>query len=156
MDTSVSRARVLSAPWSEVPSLAGGEFVGSWFTASPERNEAFDEVTYVLDNKHVLDGGHFPEGLMEGFYLLALLDHLVNEVVYVEDPKWSGWNYGLDRVRFVSPLTTGDRFRVRGTLREVTPRRDGHLVLLDCAYEVEGRDKPAMVAEWRVLWTLEN
>ncbi|WP_055523935.1 hypothetical protein [Streptomyces graminilatus] len=156
MDTPESETRELAASWAEVPSLAGREFVGGWFSASPERNDAFDEVTYVNDNKHVLDAGHFPEGLMEGFYALALLDHLVNEVVYVDDPKWSGWNYGLDRVRFVTPLTVADRFRVRGTLREVTPRQDGYLVLLDCAYEVEGRDKPAMVAEWRVLWTLEN
>jgi hypothetical protein len=30
------------------------------------------------------------------------------------------------------------------------------LVVLDCHYEIADRDKPAMVAVWRVLWTLEN
>lgn len=146
----------IAVPWDEVPSIAGREFTGGWFTVSPERNAAFDEVTYVLDNAHELDGGNFPEGLMEGFYVLALLDHLVNEVVHVADPRWSGWNYGLDRVRFVSPLTVTDRFRVRGTVQEVTARKDGYLVSLYCAYEVEGRSRPAMVADWRVLWTLEE
>ncbi|MFF5085009.1 hypothetical protein ACFY36_48895 [Actinoplanes sp. NPDC000266] len=145
-----------SATWAEVPGLAGRTFRGSWFSASPERNGAFDEVTYVHDNVHQLDGGHFPDGLMEGFYVLSLLDHLVNEVVYVDDPRWSGWNYGLDRVRFVSPLTVADRFRVHGTIREITARGENYLVLLDCAFEVEGRNKPAMVAAWRVLWTREK
>jgi len=145
-----------SAPWSRVDELAGRDFVGSWFSASPQRNSEFDVVTYVEDNAHPLHGGNFPDGLMEGFYQVALLDHLVNEVVYVEDARWSGWNYGLDRVRFTSPLSTSDRFRVRGIVREISARGRDYLVVLDCTYEVEGRDKPAMVATWRVLWTLEN
>ncbi|MFG2965878.1 hypothetical protein ACGFZS_21595 [Streptomyces sp. NPDC048288] len=156
MTARTSDTKIVSVPWDDVPSIVGNDFLGSWFSASTERNTAFDEVTYVLDNAHELDGGNFPEGLMEGFYVLALLDHLVNEVVHVDDPGWSGWNYGLDRVRFVSPLTVNDRFRVRGTVREVTPRNGGYLVFLECDYEVEGRERPAMVAEWRVLWTLET
>ncbi|MFG2044943.1 hypothetical protein [Dactylosporangium sp. NPDC048998] len=156
MSTADEEIQVVAAAWENVPALQGREFVGHWFSASPERNEAFDEVTYVLDNVHQLHGGNFPDGLMEGFYVLALLDHLTNAVVYVDDERWSGWNYGLDRVRFVSPLTVRDRFRVRGIVREVEVRRDGYLVLLDCTYEVEGRTKPAMVAQWRVLWTLED
>lgn len=156
MTTSEGRLLVVSAPWAGVPGLAGKPFVGSWFSVSPQRNSAFDDVTYINDNPHPLHGGNFPDGLLEGFYQVALLDHLVNEVLYVEDPRWSGWNYGLDRVRFVSPLSTTDRFRVRGTVREVSGRGDGYVVTSDCTYDVEGRDKPSMVATWRVLWTLED
>ncbi|MEU9345279.1 hypothetical protein AB0D74_29165 [Streptomyces sp. NPDC048278] len=156
MTAPTSDVQMVSVSWGDAPSIVGREFIGSWFSASAERNSAFDEVTYVVDNEHALDGGNFPAGLMEGFYVLALLDHLVNEVVHIDDPRWSGWNYGLDRVRFVSPLTVDDRFRVRGTVREVTPRKGGYLVCLECSYEVEGRARPAMVAEWRVLWTLET
>lgn len=145
-----------SAAWDGVLSLAGREFVGEWFRASSERNDAFDVVAYVSDNTHQLQGGNFPHGLMEGFYLLALLDHLTNKVVFVDDERWSGWNYGLDRVRFVQPLTINDTFRVRGTVSEVVLRGDDYVVLLDCEYEVRGRRKPAMVAAWRVLWTLEG
>lgn len=145
-----------SASWDGVPSMAGRHFVGEWFSASPERNDAFDVVTYVRDNAHQLHGGNFPHGLMEGFYLLALLDHLTNKVVFIDDERWSGWNYGLDRVRFVHPLTTNDTFRVRGTVSEVVPRGDDYIILLDCEYEVHGHRTPAMVATWRVLWTYER
>jgi hypothetical protein len=148
--------QLVSAAWDDVPGLKGQHFRGSWFSASPERNTAFDTVTYVADNGHELAGGGYPDGLMEGFYVIALLDHLVNEVLFADDPGWSGWNYGLDRVRFVSPLTTHDRFRVRGTVADVITRDDGYLMVLDCTYVVEGRDKPAMVATWRVLWTRES
>lgn len=147
---------VLSTDWDRVPDMVGREFCGPWFSPARDRADAFEEATYVLDNAHELAGGNFPEGILEGFFQVALLDHLVNEVVFVADPRWSGWNYGLDRVRFVSPLTLEDRFRVRGTVAEVTPRGDDHLVLLQCTYEVDGRDRPAMVAQWRVLWTLED
>lgn len=85
-----------SASWDGVPSMAGRHFVGEWFSASPERNDAFDVVTYVRDNAHQLHGGNFPHGLMEGFYLLALLDHLTNKVVFIDDERvervelWAG------------------------------------------------------------------
>lgn len=153
MTTSTSATTEIVATWDELPELVGREFVGSWFSPSPERNTMFDEVTYVLDNSNELDADNYPDGLIEGFYSLALLDHLVNEVVSVDDPRWSGWNYGFDRVRFVSPMTTSDRFRVKGKVVDIIAKGDDYLVVLDCQYEVEGREKPGMVALWRVQWT---
>lgn len=156
MTTPITELLIASEPWARVEDLAGRDFLGSWFSPTPQRNSAFDDVTYVNENPHPLQGGNFPDGLLEGFYQVALLDHLVNEVLFVDDARWSGWNYGLDRVRFTSPLSTKNRFRVRGTVAEVTPRGDGYVVVVDCTYDVEGRDKPSMVATWRVLWTLED
>jgi acyl dehydratase len=144
------------ATWDDIPSLVGREFESSWFTVDDDRLRLFDRATYVDENAVALTGAEYPDGLIEGFHLLALLDHLTNEVLQVDDPRWGGWNYGLDRVRFVSPVTTKDRIRVVGSVLEVTPRGDAQLVLIDCAIEVEGRDKPGMTARWRVLWTLDE
>lgn len=146
----------LAIKWEDLPTSAGAEFVGPWFSVEEDRLPMFDRATYVDANSVELTGANFPDGLIEGFHLLALLDHLTNEVLHVDDPRWTGWNYGLDKVRFVSPVTVHDRIRVRGTIDEVMPRGEDQLLLLGCAIEVEGREKPGMVAQWRVLWTVEE
>lgn len=140
--------------WEDLPNSAGAEFLGPWFSVEEDRLPMFDRATYVDANPVELTGTNFPDGLIEGFHLLALLDHLTNEVLHVDHPGWTGWNYGLDKVRFVSPVTVHDKIRVAGSIAEVTPRGEDSLVLLRCTIEVEGRDKPGMVAEWRVLWTV--
>lgn len=156
MTLSTADTTVVSSSWSDIATLEGREFTGGWFSVDADRLEPFDFATYTDQNSFALEGSNFPDGLIEGFHLLGLLDHLSNQVLYIDDPAWTGWNYGLDRVRFVSPLTTNDTFRIRGTVAEVTPRGDGYLLLLSCWFEVRGRTKPAMTAEWRVLWTMGN
>ena len=147
---------VLALKWDDLPRSAGAKFVGPWFRVDEDRLPMFDRATYVDSNSVELAGTNFPDGLIEGFHLLALLDHLTNEVLHVDDPRWTGWNYGLDRVRFVSPVTVNDRIRVAGRIAEVIPRGEDQLVLLHCTIDVEGRSKPGMVAEWRVLWTVAD
>lgn len=146
----------LALKWDDLPNSAGAEFVGPWFTVEEDRLSMFDRATYVDTNSVELTGTNFPDGLIEGFHLLALLDHLTNEVLHVDDPRWTGWNYGLDKVRFVSPVTVNDKIRVAGTIAEVSPRGDDQLLLLKCTIEVAGREKPGMVAEWRVLWSVDD
>jgi acyl dehydratase len=148
-----SDLKSVSVPWIEVPSLAGQEFVGEWLSVGADRLHHFDIASYTDENANTMDPNFYPGGLIEGFHLLALLDHLVNAVLFVEDPLWAGWNYGLDRVRFVSPITTEDALRVRGEVITVEPRGNGFLVLIHCTLDVQGRDKPGVTAEWRVLWT---
>lgn len=146
--------RVASAEWDAIDTLIGREFVSEWLTVSDERVTQFEESSYVDTNPNAVNVDLYPDGLIEGFHLLALLDYLTNQVSFVEDPAWSGWNYGLDKVRFVSVVTTSDRIRVRGTIDSITPRGDNALVLYNSVIEVEGRQKPGVTAEWRVLWTL--
>lgn len=146
---------IVRLPWDELGASIGREFIGSWFSVADDRLALFDRATYVDENAVAFADTEYPFGLIEGFHLLSLLDHLTNEVLQIENPHWSGWNYGLDKVRFVSPVTTKDRIRVVGSIKEVTSRSSGQLVLIDCAIEVEGRDKPGMTAQWRVLWTID-
>jgi acyl dehydratase len=140
--------------WEDIETLTGREFTSAWFSVDADRLAPFDHATYVDENPVQLEGSNFPDGLVEGFHLLGLLDHLSNAALRIDDPAWTGWNYGLDRVRFVSPITIEDKFRLQGIVSEVIPRGDGYLLLLTCSLEVEGRDRPGLTAEWRLFWTL--
>jgi acyl dehydratase len=145
-------ARELAVSFAELPSLAGEEFVGEWFVVDRSKLRQFDEATYTTENRYPVDDASYPEHLVEGFHLLALLDHLVNPILRVTDSRCLVWNYGFDRVRFVSPVRAGDEIRVRGVVGEVKPKNEGHLVLLRCSLDVNGRDRPGFVADWWSLW----
>ena len=141
----------LRVPWADVDSLAGRTFSSEWMSVSARRRGLFETASYVDENEFRL--ADFPADLVEGFHLLSLLDHLSNGVLSVNDAAWSGLNYGFDRVRFVSPVRVGDRLRLVGRVSAVTPKGAGRLVALQCTLEVEGRERPAVVADWIVYWT---
>ena len=61
-------------------------------------------------------------------------------------------NYGFDKVRFVAPVEVGKRIRGVGTLGDVSERKPGNVIMsVDVTVEIEGEDKPALVAEWLSL-----
>ena len=144
--------RELVFAFEELPSLVGQRFCGEWFAVDAAHARQFDEAAYTTDNPYRFDEEFYPEGLVEGFHLLSLLDHLQNPVFRLSDGQLAGWNYGLDRVRFTSPVKIGDPVRLLGEVAEVTPRGGGFLVRLDCELELKNQDKPAMVASWLALF----
>ncbi|WP_341955372.1 hypothetical protein [Microbacterium sp. LWH13-1.2] len=156
MSTIPSGAESAVAPWNEIESLVGRRFVSEWLEISDEARTHFDKASYLDHTESPFDPAAYPEGLVEGFHLLALLDHLVGQVSYVEADAWTGWNYGLDRVRFTSPVTSSDRVRVAGEITQLQPRTDGYLVTYDCVMELEGAERPAMVATWKALWSVDE
>jgi acyl dehydratase len=63
-----------------------------------------------------------------------------------------GINYGFDRIRFPGPVVVGSRIRLQLRLIEVTPREKGrYLVRTENTVEVEGQERPALVAEWMFI-----
>jgi hypothetical protein len=144
--------RDLCVPFTRLPSLAGQSFRGGWFIIDASKLPLFDRAIYTDQNPYPLDPSGYPEDLVEGFHLLALLDHLVNPLLRVSDGPCVAWNYGLDRVRFVSPVRAGQKIRVSGTIGAVKPSRGGFLILCQCTVEVEGRDRPGLVADWWTYW----
>ena len=151
--------QVLTASWSDLPTLKGKRFRGDWFSLPAANLDLFDIATCVAQNSGTMDDGIYPEGLVEGFHLLALLDHLHSPLIRISEPDFSGWNYGFDHVRFVSTVTVTDRIRLAGEVLSVEPKGHRYLLTLGCAIEVAGRTKPGLVADWKVMWTrtsLEN
>jgi acyl dehydratase len=145
-------AAPVKVAFADLPALEGREFTGDWFTVDPDRLALFDHASYIDENVNALDSGLYPERLVEGFHLLSILDHLINPVMFIGGPDAFGWNYGLDRVRFVSPVHAGDPIRIAGRVERVTPKGAGFLLLTDCRVDVADRTRPGLVAQWWVNW----
>jgi acyl dehydratase len=83
--------------------------------------------------------------IAHGFYTLSLAPKLLEDLISFEHFEFA-MNYGLDRVRFVSPLPVGDRVRMRARLDSVTARDDGADVATTLTFERAGGDRPVCVA----------
>ena len=65
----------------------------------------------------------------------------------------AAFNYGLDKVRFLAPVKAGDRVRLRVALVNVEQKSGGVLLKTSNTLEIEGSDKPALIAESLALIT---
>jgi acyl dehydratase len=135
----------------ELESLVGDELGSSeWHLVDQARVNAFAEVTGDHQWIHVdperAAAGPFGGTIAHGYLTLSLLPALMAEVWRVEDARM-GINYGLNRVRFPSPVPVGARVRAVGRLKEATPIEGGVQGVVEATVEVEGGAKPACVAE---------
>lgn len=90
--------------------------------------------------------GPFGAPIAHGFLTLSLLPMLFESSFVVEDVRM-GVNYGLNRVRFVSPVRVGSRVRGRFKLLSFEPLEGGAQLTVEATIELEGSAKPACVAE---------
>jgi acyl dehydratase len=89
--------------------------------------------------------------IAHGFLTLSLLSTLIRESIRFTGLRMA-INYGLNRVRFVSPVPAGSRIRALITLQAVDAVGGGFQVTWQATIEREGSDKPASVAEWLVRY----
>ena len=89
--------------------------------------------------------------IAHGFLTLSLLSTLIRESIRFTGLRMA-INYGLNRVRFVSPVPAGSRIRALITLQAVTAVTDGFQAIWQVTIEREGGDKPACVADWIVRY----
>jgi acyl dehydratase len=84
-----------------------------------------------------------------GFLTMSLLSIMSYEVMPVVERTTMGVNYGFDRLRFISPVRAGSRVRGRFVLAEAKLRKPKELQSrTNVTVEIEGEDKPALVADW--------
>jgi len=98
-----------------------------------------------------------PDGktIAHGFLTLSLIPYLVRSV-YVITHRGRGLNYGTNRVRFVHPVQVGDQVRLRQRIKAVERGEGGGQegatrVVSECTIEIEGKPRPAVVAEFLML-----
>jgi len=84
--------------------------------------------------------------IAHGYLTLSLLPALLSEVFSVSDARM-GVNYGVERVRFTSPVPSGSRVRLRAKLLGSERRPAGVLFRIGVEIEIEGGEKPALVGE---------
>ena len=126
--------------------------VSPWLEVSQERIDTFAKAIEDFQWIHVdparAQASPFGGTIAHGFLTLSLLSHLSESTFSFADRRM-GVNYGLNRVRFTSPVPSGSRVRARFTLQKFERLADGGIqVTWDTVVEREGADKPALVAEW--------
>ncbi len=123
--------------------------VGDWFTIEQDRIDQFADATndhqWIHVDPEAAAAGPFGATIAHGFLTLSLLPGLAPHVV-VPGMKMA-INYGLDRVRFISPVRVGSRVRARAKLAAADEVTGGVQVKTEVTVEIEGAEKPACVAE---------
>ena len=126
--------------------------VSPWLDVSQERIDTFAKAIEDFQWIHVdparAKSSPFGGTIAHGFLTLSLLSHL-SEMTFSFSERKMGVNYGLNRVRFTSPVKSGSRVRARFTLLKYEPLEgDGVQVTWNTTVEIDGAPKPALVAEW--------
>jgi acyl dehydratase len=131
-----------------------GEEVGvsPWVDITQERIDTFAKAIEDFQWIHVDPArarvSPFGGTIAHGFLTLSLLSHL-SEMTFSFSDRRMGINYGLNRVRFTSPVPVGSRVRARFTLQKFEKIEDnGVQVTWTALIEREGAEKPALIAEW--------
>ena len=137
--------------------LAGREVgVGGWLVIAQDRIDAFADATgdhqwIHVNPERARTETPFGETIAHGFLTLSLVSALVRDAVAVEGTRMA-LNYGLNRVRFVSPVPSGSRIRARVALATIETTADSIQAIWNVTIERDGGDKPAVVAEWIVRY----
>jgi acyl dehydratase len=136
----------------ELKDLIGQEVAQSeWVEISQERVNTFADATgdhqwIHIDVERAKHESPFGGPIAHGFLTLSLLPMLVANAIKLTYVKM-GVNYGLNKVRFPSPVPVGSRVRARLKLLEIEDIKDGAQFTWEVTIEREGQDKPVCVAE---------
>jgi acyl dehydratase len=121
-----------------------------WHTVSQEQVDLFAEATGDRQWIHVdperARSGPFGTAVAHGYLTLSLLPALLEEVLEVKGARFIV-NYGLNALRFPSPVPVGSRLRLGVTLASVEAFNGGQQATLNCVFEVDGSPKPSCVAD---------
>ena len=127
--------------------------VSGWITIDQARIDAFAEVTEDRQFIHVDPeaAARTPFGgtVAHGFLTLSLLSRMAADAMLIPDGVKMGVNYGFEKVRFLAPVRSGKRVRGRFRLNRFDEKRPGQFQFVhEVTVEIEGEDKPALIAEW--------
>jgi len=130
-----------------------GEEIGAsdWFRVTQDRVDAFADAT--LDHQWIHQAGPradacpFGGPIAHGYLTLSLLPHLMGSLPPLVEDRRLAVNYGLDRVRFITPVGVGSRLRARAVLAAVEPIEGGVQAKIAVTVELEGSARPAAAVE---------
>ncbi|APX90776.1 nodulation protein NodN [Brevirhabdus pacifica] len=139
----------------EMAASVGQELgVSDWLVIDQARIDAFADVSgdhqYIhVDPDRARAETPFGGTIAHGFLTVSVLSALAAQA----QPRLAGMrmsiNYGFDRLRFLNPVRVGARIRARFVLNKLEERRPGEItVTWDVTVEIEGEEKPALVAQW--------
>ena len=130
-----------------------GKEIGTseWFEVDQERINQFADTTLDHQFIHVDPEKATPlfgSTIAHGFLSLSLIPHLTSQAVLAPENLKHVFNYGLDKVRFITPVNVGSKVRTLSKVVSVDDKGDGrYLMKTEITMEIDGVDKPAFVAE---------
>ena len=135
----------------ELAALAGQEItVTDWYEVTQQHINQFADATGDHQWIHVdaerAKAGPFGTTIAHGYLTLSLLAGFFDRALSVKDVRM-GINYGLNKVRFMGPVPSGSRLRLRIALLGSEPIERGLQMAWKCTIEREGQEKPVCVAE---------
>ena len=139
---------------SELQSLIGSEVgVSKWFEITQARIDAFAEATedwqFIHVDPEAAKATPFGGTIAHGFLTMSLASAMSYDAVKPLEGVAMGVNYGFDKLRFLAPVPAGSKVRGRFRLLSVEDKGGGRwLIKHELTVEIEGGDKPALIAEW--------
>lgn len=147
-------AKLVLKDFEEFKQWAGKEFpVGEWLPVTQEMINDFAKATLDFQWIHVdvEKANHhspFKKPVAHGFLSVSLLSRLLVDAIEVQSVKM-GVNYGLNKVRFPSPVLVDSNIRLEGSIQEIEPYGENGLkVTWNCTIAIENTEKPACAAEF--------
>ncbi|HYJ51764.1 MAG TPA: MaoC family dehydratase [Allosphingosinicella sp.] len=138
----------------EIKTRIGTEVgVSDWILVDQARIDAFADVTedhqFIHIDAEAAAKTPFGGTIAHGFLTLSLLSRMAADAMLRPDGIKIGVNYGFEKVRFLNPVRSGKRIRGRFTLASFEEKRPGQYQFVNnVTVEIEGEDKPALIADW--------
>jgi acyl dehydratase len=134
----------------DLPSLAGQEVgVSDWLDITQDRVNRFADATGDHQWIHVdVERATKELGgtIAHGYLVIGLIPMLARNILSYAG-LGRGLNYGINKVRFTSPVPVGARVRMRFSVKCVSQRGGAYHMVNECTIEVENESRPACVAE---------
>ena len=126
-----------------------------WLTIEQDRVNMFADATgdhqwIHVDPERAKDGP-FGAAIAHGYLTMSLSNYFLPQIIETKGFS-AGINYGVDKVRFPSPVKVGDRIRAGAELVDVTDVNGGLQTLVRITIEIEGSDRPACVIDSLSRW----
>lgn len=126
--------------------------VSDWLTITQERIAQFAEATedrqwIHLDRERAEKESPYGTTIAHGFLTLSLISQFMKDVIQIRSGTGMTINYGLNRVRFPSPVRAGSKIRAHVTLLNVKELPAAHEAVFSVTIESEGGEKPCCIAE---------
>ncbi len=141
----------------ELEGLIGTETgTSDWISIEQDRVNIFADVTedhqFIHVNPEMAKMTPFGGPIAHGFLSLSLLSKFAEGGSVTIKGAKMGLNYGLDKVRFLAPVKVGKKVRGVFKLKSCDEKRPGQFLLTyEVTVEIDGEDKPALVADWLVM-----
>ena len=142
---------------SELAGLIGTEIGASdWAVMDQNRINVFADVTedhqFIHINEEAAKLTPFGGTIAHGFLTLSMLSKFSEGSGLVIEGVKMGVNYGFEKVRFLAPVPSGSKIRGRFNLKDAVEKKPGQFLLTyEVTVDIEGQDKPALIADWLAM-----